>query len=359
MRILVTWRRFLIAVAALVAGGLLFAWSGLFSVAASGGHWAVTDWFLHWVMQNSIRTYSMTIETPDLSNPGLVHRGAGHYQTGCAPCHGAPGEAQNPVMRMATPPPPMLYHINEKWEPRHLFRIVQHGVKFTGMPAWVAPKRDDEVWSMVAFLRELPSMSPERYRELAFGEIAILPVHEDRADVLLADCARCHGRDGAGHDNDAFPLIGGQSEAYLLDALRGYAAGKRMSGFMQPAATRGGDTELAIVARHYASQRRAASKEPLNPALVTAGEKIARAGIAGQGVPACLTCHDSQAAQRNPHFPVLDGQHASYLTGQLRAWQAGTRGGGPYGHLMAAIADRLTPAQMEAAASFFASRPVQ
>src|SRR5690606_16328333 len=134
------------------------------NVAATGGHWPVTDWFLHWVMQNSVKTHSMGIEAPDLSNPGLVHRAAGHYQTGCAPCHGAPGEKQNPVMRMATPPPPELYHVNEKWEPHHLFWIVKHGVRFTGMPGWVAPERDEEIWSMVAFLRELPTMSAERYR---------------------------------------------------------------------------------------------------------------------------------------------------------------------------------------------------
>jgi cytochrome c553 len=288
-----------------------------------------------------------------------VHRAAGHFQTGCAPCHGAPGEKQNPVMQMATPPPPELYHVNEKWEPRHLFWIVKHGVRFTGMPGWVAPERDEEIWSMVAFLRELPTMSAERYRALAYGEVAIMPVQGDRADVLLADCARCHGRDGAGRGNDAFPLIGGQSEAYLLDALRAYAEGARHSGIMQPAAIRGGDSDLAVIARHYASQRPAASTEPLNPALVTAGERIAREGIAGQGVPACLTCHDSAARQRNPRFPRLDGQHASYLEAQLAAWQKETRGGGPYGHLMAAIADRLTPEEIRAATAFFASRPAQ
>jgi cytochrome c553 len=41
------------------------------------------------------------------------------------------------------------------------------------------------------------------------------------------------------------------------------------------------------------------------------------------------------------------------------AWQKETRGGGPYGHLMAAIAERLTPEQIRAAAAFFASRPAQ
>jgi cytochrome c553 len=359
MRLVVTWRRTFIVALALGAGGLLFAWSGLFSVAASGGHWAITDWFLHWMMQNSVKTYSMGIKTPDLSNPGLVHRGAGHYQIGCAPCHGSPGERQHLSVVQATPPPPPLRDVNEKWKPHELFWIVQHGIKYTGMPAWVALEREDEIWAMVAFLRELPSMSAERYRELAFGDVKITQEQGDSAEMLLSDCARCHGRDGAGRDNDAFPLIGGQSEAYLRDALLAYANGTRHSGMMQPAARRGTVSDLAVVAGHYASQRFAATKQALNPALVTAGERIARVGIPSEGVPACLTCHDAAARRRNPHFPNLDGQHASYLAGQLMGWQKDTRGGGPYGHLMGAIAGRMTAEQMEAAAAFFASRPAQ
>ena len=39
-----------------VIGALLFAWSGLYNVAATRGHWAVTDWFLHFAMRNSVKT---------------------------------------------------------------------------------------------------------------------------------------------------------------------------------------------------------------------------------------------------------------------------------------------------------------
>jgi len=356
MRIVLTFRRLLLLSAFLAVGGLAVAWSGIFNVGASGGHWKITDWFLHWAMQNSVKTHSMNIETPDLSNPGLVHRAAGHFQTGCSPCHGSPVEPQSPVMEHATPPPPGLLNVNEKWEPKHLFWIVKHGVKFTGMPAWVALERDDEIWSMVAFLRELPAMSTDRYRELAFGDVTVATINGDRADELLADCARCHGRDGAGRANDAFPIIGGQGEAYLLDALRAYSTGDRKSGIMQPAARRGGDAELAVLARYYAGQRRVTANGPLNPALVTKGERIARDGIAAKSVPSCLSCHGAAERARNPHFPNLDGQHASYLETQLLLWQKKARGGGPYGHLMQAVADRLSENEIAAAAHYFASR---
>jgi mono/diheme cytochrome c family protein len=53
------------------------------------------------------------------------------------------------------PQPPDLADVVGEWNNAQLFRIVKHGVRFTGMPAWPMQDRDDEVWAMVAFLREL------------------------------------------------------------------------------------------------------------------------------------------------------------------------------------------------------------
>ena len=41
---------------ALAAAGLLFSWSGIYSVAASEGHLAIVDWFLRFSMKNSVKT---------------------------------------------------------------------------------------------------------------------------------------------------------------------------------------------------------------------------------------------------------------------------------------------------------------
>ena len=47
-----------------VAGGLLLAWSGLVSVAASSGHYAITTWFLHYTMRQAVKTQSSLVEVP-------------------------------------------------------------------------------------------------------------------------------------------------------------------------------------------------------------------------------------------------------------------------------------------------------
>ena len=59
--------------------------SGLYSVAASSGHWDITHWLLHFSLGSSVRTHALGIEVPDLDAPRLVRQGAGHFHTGCAP----------------------------------------------------------------------------------------------------------------------------------------------------------------------------------------------------------------------------------------------------------------------------------
>jgi cytochrome c553 len=355
-----TWGRLLGLATGVLVAGMLFAWSGLLNIAASSGHWAITDWFLHYVMRQSVETHSMGIEAPLLDDPVLIHRGAGHYATGCAPCHGAAGQARSAVARAMTPPPPFLPEKVHEWEPSELFWIVRHGVKFTGMPAWAAPERSDEVWAMVAFLLQLPTLAPDRYRELALGELASEQIHQagfealaDPLEPVLANCARCHGRDGAGRGVGAFPKLAGQSEDYLLATLQAYAHGARRSGIMQPAAAKLSLAEMRELARHYADAGSLASGAPGGNVY---GQEIARHGVPSEGIPACIACHEPPG-ERYPAYPKLRGQTAGYLAEQLRLFRAGVRGGTAYAHIMETIARRMSDAQILAVAGHFGSEP--
>lgn len=373
--VLVTPLRAILAAAAVAVGTFVFGWSGLFNVAATSGHWPITDWFLHYVMINSVKTRAFAIETPgDLDDPALIARGAGHYASGCAGCHGAPGRPRNPVIREMVPTAPDLEPKIGEWEPKHLFWIVRNGVKYAGMPAWVsAEEREDEVWAMVAFLLKLPGMSDETYRRLAMGEeddgspggLAALAHRaesrrEPRPDIL-ADCARCHGRDGMGRDGDAFPIIAGQNEDYLYDSLAAYALSKRHSGVMETAAARLPYSDLAALAAHYAAQpwKAAQRVRPPNPALVARGEAIARNGLRETGTPACSSCHGPGKDGLNRAYPKLAGQHAGYIETQLKLWEKehDSRGGGPFAGIMRKIAFGMTKADIEAVAAYYASLP--
>lgn len=307
MTIRITWMRAIVALIGVGLAGILFAWSGAMQISASSGHWRVTDWFLHWVMRNSVRTYAR-FETPADSrdDSGLISA-AGHFRQACQVCHGAPGVRPSPVMQHATPPAPDLARTAGEWQDRELYWIIRHGVKFTGMPGWAAADRPDEVRRMTAFVRRLPDMTADEYRMLT--QMADGRSPPGIAPATLAGCTGCHGVDGRGRGQGDIPVLGGQNPAYLLNSLRRYASGERSSAVMQAAAASLNDAEMEGLAKHFAAMPGLRGGDDLT--YLPGGP-----GHNGQPLPACKGCHAPGKAG-----PVLAGQKASYVAARLRGWQ--------------------------------------
>ena len=157
-------RHILVTAVAAPAIAVLVAWIGFFNIGASSGHWRITEWFLELAMRSAIRTYALAVDAPDALPKDALIPAAGHYAEGCAFCHGAGGVPRNPAVRAMLPVPPDLSATVDEWTDAQLFRIIKHGIRFTGMPAWPTQTRDDEVWMMVAFLRALPEFDSNDYR---------------------------------------------------------------------------------------------------------------------------------------------------------------------------------------------------
>lgn len=347
-------------VVGLVAVGGLIVVSGVVPMKASSGHWAITRWLLEFSKQRSVATHSLGVKAPDLDDPDLILLGAGSYQTSCFSCHGSPEFPNLAVPSAMTPQPPDLRDIAGKYDAPELFSIVKHGLKFTGMPAWPSQRRDDEVWAVVAFLQKLPGMSSAEYRHWVWGQTSL----EERSEYLsasgevaFANCARCHGEDGMGRGSDAFPVLAGQSDQYLKNALEAYATGQRASGVMQPVASRLRDEEIAAMADHYAglAVQDRPSADPSDEAIAR-GERIAIAGDPSRSIPACVDCHDPAGVERKDAYPILYGQSAEYIVRQLELFKGGHRGGSEFAHLMKPVVKRMTPEQMRDVAAYLSSR---
>ncbi len=346
--------------------GVIVVASGVVPVKASSGHWPITRALLSFAMRRSVETHAARIEVPDLSDDGLVLRGAGQYDRACQPCHGAPGERPSVVLQELTPVPPYLPDAITLWEPAELFEIVKHGVKMTGMPAWPALQRDDEVWAMVAFLTLLPDMEAEKYRELAWGaasDTAEALGAERMAGVpaqVAATCAQCHGPHGLGRGEGAFPRIAGQSAAYLAATIEAYADADRHSGLMQPVSAALDTGTIAALARHYAAATPdggAHQDDGTHPdsALLARGKEIAVRGIPERKIPTCTECHGPGVGPRNPFYPALAGQYADYLELQLRLFREERRGGTVYAKIMSKVVHALEEDDARAVALWYAS----
>lgn len=352
----------------LAVGGFLVAASGIIPVKASSGHWAITEWFLRFSMQRSVATHGLGTKVPKLNDPGLVLKGAGHYEFGCRSCHGSPGEPPPRIAQAMLPRAPDLVPRIQESSPKKLFQIVKHGLKFTGMPAWPAQKRDDEVWAMVAFLQELPQLDREEYRRLVTDEAApAVPIQTlsptapqpQIPSAVIRTCARCHGSEGWGRDSTVFPKLAGQRREYLENALVAYARGTRHSGIMGPIAAGLGSEMIRELSEYYAqlNPRKPAPVrgQMTDEAAVTLGRTIAHEGIPSARVPACVECHGPRGRRTKDAYPSLAGQPAEYLYLQLELFQNDQRGGSSHAHLMDEVAPRLKPEQMRAVALYFES----
>ena len=84
---------------------------------------------------------------------------------GCVTCHGAPGADYAKFAEGMRPDPPDLKDIVNDRPPAQLFWVVKNGIKMTGMPGFGAiGVPDQELWSIVAFLKKLPSVSEADFK---------------------------------------------------------------------------------------------------------------------------------------------------------------------------------------------------
>jgi cytochrome c553 len=306
-----------------------------------------------------VRTQSFGIEAPPLDEPGMAELGAAYFHYGCLPCHGAPGRQPSSIARSMLPDPPSLHTAAVDWSSAELFWIIHNGQKYTGMPAWLDYRREDEVWPLVAFMKALPDLDAEEYAALAGGPRASTSATagflESQAARPVEVCISCHGASDGHPVSPRVPRLGGQSADYLERALREFAANQRPSGMMELFASRLSETEMTELAGYYATgSAPAGPPAPPRRGDPGRGEEIFAFGIPAQNVPACGACHVVAA---NPHFPKLEGQSAIYVRQQLEIWKEGLRDGSAYGAIMARIAGRLTDEQMGDVAAYIENLP--
>ena len=149
---------------AVVAAVLAFIYSGLFDIAATTPHYAATHWAMRTVMVESVRSKARGVQVPELDDPEKVHAGFQNFHAMCVVCHGAPGVEPSEISKGLYPQPPDLAQAAKLWTPAELFVIIKYGIKMSGMPAWEQSHSGDEIWSLVAFLKVLPTMSVDEYQ---------------------------------------------------------------------------------------------------------------------------------------------------------------------------------------------------
>jgi mono/diheme cytochrome c family protein len=155
-----------LAVGVISAG--LFIESGSYNIGADDHHTKIVLAVIDQLRERSIGARSRTIDLRYVEDPVRIAAGAEHYASLCAGCHLAPGVTKSAIRPGLYPHPPNLAQ-EDLHDGRRAFWIIKHGIKMSAMPAWGKTLDDAAIWDVVSFVRKMPVMTPETYRELSQG----------------------------------------------------------------------------------------------------------------------------------------------------------------------------------------------
>jgi len=154
----------LVLVVLAAAAAAAFVYSGMYNIGADVPHSRFVFNALEELRDRSIVSNARQVAVPaDLNTPKRFEAGAGLYAEMCTGCHLAPGMEPTEISQGLYPSAPRLAEGSDL-TPAQEFWTIKHGVKLTAMPAWGKTHSDDLIWDMVAFIRQMPRMTPQQYK---------------------------------------------------------------------------------------------------------------------------------------------------------------------------------------------------
>jgi cytochrome c553 len=152
--------------AACAIGAGLFVESGVYDIGADDHHTQIVLGVIEQLRERSIGVRDRSIELRYVEDPERIAAGAQHYAALCAGCHLAPGVTKSEIRPGLYPHPPNLAQEDLR-DGRRAFWIIKHGIKMSAMPAWGKTLDDAAIWDLVSFVRKMPDMTPETYRQIS------------------------------------------------------------------------------------------------------------------------------------------------------------------------------------------------
>jgi cytochrome c553 len=186
---------------------------------------------------------------------------------------------------------------------------------------------------------------------LAFSSPVLGEGSAEEGQAKSTPCVACHGVNG-NSANPEWPSLAGQSAPYIVKQLKAFKSGERQNPLMTPMAQPLSDDDIEDLAAYYSQQTRTGLEA--DASKVAEGQRLYRGGDPVTGIPACTACHGpSGKGVAAAGYPALQGQHATYVAAQLRAYRAGTRTTDQaLNRMMRDVANRLTDAQIDAVAQY-------
>jgi mono/diheme cytochrome c family protein len=155
-----------LAIAAIMAAVVFVKATGLSARATPG---PVETAFARRLRALAVPAAYVNLRNPVLRNEDSIRNGMAHFADHCATCHANDGSGNTEMGKSMFPPAPdMRIAATQDLSDGALFYIIEHGVRFTGMPAWSTGtvEGEESSWHLVNFIRHLPKVTPEQVQQM-------------------------------------------------------------------------------------------------------------------------------------------------------------------------------------------------
>jgi mono/diheme cytochrome c family protein len=150
----------------------------LFTLVAliAGGWWCVKQGYVNFAADQKLSFVeekvamaavdaSMDRRAGEAKNPVTpteenIAAGAKLYLDHCGGCHGIPSNPDSAFARSFNPPVPEFFKDAPDMSDIQNFYAIEHGIRWTGMPAWNKTLSDTEIWQIATFLGNIEKLPP-------------------------------------------------------------------------------------------------------------------------------------------------------------------------------------------------------
>ena len=150
-----------VTLAAVVCSAFAVSAFGLYPIGADNPPGALERTLAGRALDAYADKHKPTGDNPVQITVASLSEGATEYEEHCAFCHGGAKAKTSPMQNRFSPPVPQLLDRIPDDEDAWLFWVTKHGVRMTGMPAWNGVLSDDEIWTIVAFIKHSGALPPE------------------------------------------------------------------------------------------------------------------------------------------------------------------------------------------------------
>jgi cytochrome c553 len=152
--------------------------------------------------------------------------------------------------------------------------------------------------------------------------------------------------------SEVFPRLAGQHAEYIAKQLGAFKSGTRKSTAMSEMVSKLTPDEMLALGKFY-EKMALPREEPKEPQLAAMGRYIYHNGNKFSGVPACVSCHGTNA-EGAANLPRLATQFSGYIHTQLKSFNKRERTNDNV--VMHVVAEKMTELEMAAVAEYVSGK---